>query len=84
MILRVSASADGALTATLDMPDQQSGELYLDAIALDGKAVSFSTGRLRATYSGEMSADGSIVTGSWTTGERDFPLNFKRQPSSDR
>jgi hypothetical protein len=84
MIVRVSASADGALTATLDMPDQKSGELYLDSISLDGATVSFTFNQLRASYSGEMSADGSTVIGSWVTGERDFPLNLKRQPTGER
>jgi hypothetical protein len=84
MILRVSSSADGALTATLEMPDQKSGELYLDAISLDGKSVSFSMNQLRASFNGEMSADGSAATGSWIQGERDFPLSFKRQSSSER
>lgn len=84
IILRATASPDGALTATLDMPDQKSGELYVDAISLDGKTVGFSMSQLRASYSGEMSADGSTVTGSWVTGERDFSLSLKRQPSSER
>jgi hypothetical protein len=84
MIVRVSASPDGVVTATLDMPDQKSGEMFLDSISLDGTSVSFTFNQLRASYGGEMSADGSSVTGSWITGERDFPLNLKRQPAKER
>ncbi len=84
MIVRVSASPDGALTATLDMPDQKSGELHIDTISQDGKTVSFTFNQLRASYRGEMTEDGSTVIGNWVTGERDFPLNLKRQPSSER
>jgi hypothetical protein len=84
VILRISAAPDGDLTATLDMPDQKAGELYADDISLEGTSVSFSLAHLMASYHGEMSEDGSTVTGTWQQGQRDFPLNFRRQPTGER
>jgi len=76
LVLHVTTK-DGALTATLDSPDQGATGLAIDWITVNGKTVRFEMSSLGARYEGTFSADGSQIDGTFTQGQS-LPLTFKR------
>ena len=73
---------DGALTATLDSPDQGATGLAVDSITVTGKSLRFEMSSLGASYLGTFSADGSQIEGEFSQGVS-LPLTFKRLGKND-
>jgi pimeloyl-ACP methyl ester carboxylesterase len=79
LVLKVGKQPDGTLKALLDSPDQGATDMSLDSIARSGTSVNFQmTSPAAANYEGDLSADGSEISGHWIQGGQRFPLNFKR------
>lgn len=74
---------DGALSATLDSPDQGATGLPIDAISLTGKSLKFGMKSLGASYEGIFSADGSQIEGEFSQGPQHLRLTFKRLVKND-
>lgn len=77
LILHVTKK-DGALSATLDSPDQGATGLAIDSIVVTGKTLRFEMKSLGATYEGVFSADGSQIEGEFSQQGQKFPLAFRR------
>jgi pimeloyl-ACP methyl ester carboxylesterase len=77
LVLHVSTK-DGALSATLDSPDQGATGLAIDSISLTGKSLRFEMKSLGANYEGVFSADGSQIEGQFSQQGARLPLTFKR------
>lgn len=56
-------SSTGALTATIDIPQQGAADLPLDDVSLDGDAVHFAIGSVGATFDGVV--DGETISGDF-------------------
>ena len=69
---------DGALSATLDSPDQGATGLPVDSISVTGKSLRFEMKSLGANYEGVLSADGLQVVGEFSQQAVKLPLTFKR------
>jgi pimeloyl-ACP methyl ester carboxylesterase len=82
LILHVS-SKDGALSATLDSPDQGATGLAIDSITVTGKSLRFEMKSLGASYEGVYSADGSQIEGQFSQQTARLPLTFKRMGKND-
>ena len=82
LVLHVTTK-DGALTATLDSPDQGATGLAIDSITVTGKSLRFEMKSLGATYEGTFSADSSQIEGQFSQGGQSFPLTFKRVGKND-
>lgn len=82
LVLHVSAK-DGALTATLDSPDQGATGLAIDSISVTGKSLRFEMKSLGATYEGVFNADGSQIEGQFSQQGMHLPLTFKRMAKND-
>jgi opacity protein-like surface antigen len=65
LVLHVSKK-DGALSATLDSPDQGATGLAIDSITVTGKSLRFEMKSLGANYEGVFSADGSQIEGQFS------------------
>lgn len=78
LVLKISKSADGKLTATVDSLDQNAKDLVVDTITLQDGALNFEMKALSASYTGTLSKDGSQLTGKFTQGGAVFPLDFTR------
>jgi pimeloyl-ACP methyl ester carboxylesterase len=78
LVLKISKSADGKLTATVDSLDQNAKDLVVDTITLQDGTLNFEMKALGASYVGTLSKDGSQLTGKFTQGGAVFPLEFKR------
>ncbi|HEX5603949.1 MAG TPA: alpha/beta hydrolase [Pyrinomonadaceae bacterium] len=82
LILHVTQK-DGALSATLDSPDQGATGLPIDAISVTGKSLKFEMKSLGASYEGIFSADGSQIEGEFSQGPQRLRLTFKRLVKND-
>jgi pimeloyl-ACP methyl ester carboxylesterase len=74
---------DGALTATLDSPDQGATGLAVDSITVTGKSLRFEMKSLGADYEGVFSSDGSQIEGEFRQQGVKLPLTFKRAGGND-
>jgi CubicO group peptidase (beta-lactamase class C family) len=68
----------GALTATLDSPDQGAGDIPVAAVTATGDALSFSVPGVAGGYQGKWDAAGQRWVGTWTQGGYPLPLNLER------
>jgi pimeloyl-ACP methyl ester carboxylesterase len=82
LVLHIS-SKDGALSATLDSPDQGATGLSIDSISVTGKSLRFEMKSLGASYEGVFSADGSQLEGQFSQQGVRLPLTFKRIAKDD-
>lgn len=74
---------DGALSATVDSPDQGATGLVVDSITVTGKSLRFEMKSLSAEYEGTFSSDGSKIEGEFRQQGVKLPLTFKRAGQSD-
>jgi pimeloyl-ACP methyl ester carboxylesterase len=82
ILLKVTQTPDGKLTATFDSVDQAATDLAIDSItAVDG-VVSFNAGKYGLSYAGKLNADGSEIVGELKQGTGSFPVTFKRTEKS--
>ena len=82
LVLHVSKK-DGALSATLDSPDQGATGLAIDSITVTGTSLRFEMKSLGANYEGVISADGSQIEGQFSQQGARLPLTFKRMANAD-
>lgn len=69
---------DGALSATMDSPDQGARGIPVSKIALADSIVTFEVKTISGSYAGKLSADGSRIEGNWKQGGRGFPLTLNK------
>ena len=77
LVLKISKTADGKLTATVDSLDQSAKDLPVDTITFQDGTLKFEMKRLSASYVGTLSKDGTELTGQFTQGGV-LPLDFTR------
>ncbi|HTF61690.1 MAG TPA: alpha/beta hydrolase [Edaphobacter sp.] len=76
-VLKVSAAADGRLSAQFFSVDQAPEAMSVESLTLSASAVTFTIPSVRGSYEGKLSLDGAAITGVWTQGVP-HPLNFVR------
>ena len=77
LVLKISKTPDGKLTATVDSLDQSAKDLAVDTITFQDGTLKFEMKALGASYVGTLSKDGQELTGQFTQGGV-LPLDFKR------
>lgn len=80
LVLKISNTADGALKATLDSPDQGAAGLDVDTITFKDSYLRIKMKDIQATFDGGLSLDGSEISGQFRQG-LPMPLLFKREGS---
>lgn len=76
--LHLSMNSEGALSGTLDSPDQRVSGLACTDFHLDGTALSFSVPSVHGTWKGAVALDGLSLSGTWEQGNP-IPLTFTRE-----
>ena len=69
---------DGALSATLDSPDQGATDQPIDSFGINQRSVRFELKSSEGVYEGNLAEDGSQIEGEWKQAGQVFPLVFKR------
>ena len=79
--LHIKSDTSGALTCTLDSPDQNAFDLPCADIHLSGQSLTFNLPIVNGTWQGTVSPDGASLTGTWDQGAP-LPLNFTRESAA--
>jgi pimeloyl-ACP methyl ester carboxylesterase len=77
LIFHVRQADGGALSATMDSPDQGAEGLEVNAVTRDKSRLSFEMKNLGATFEGTLNAAGNEAVGTFTQGAGKFPLTLK-------
>jgi non-heme chloroperoxidase len=77
LVVRLTASDDGAWRATLYSIDQSIQPIPIDAVVLEGRSLKFAVNAIRGTYEGITSPDGNSIAGTWIQG-KSLPLELQR------
>lgn len=79
LVIRIETSAAGT-SALMDSPAQQSANIPLRTLTLDGATVTFSIPAMMVTFEGQLS--GETLDGAFIQGGRSVPLTFTRTAST--
>jgi hypothetical protein len=77
LVFKISAGADGKLTATNYSIDQGGQPIPVSAIARDGSTLKMTIAAIGGSYEGKISPDGNTITGTFTQGDS-LPLVLTR------
>ena len=78
VVFNLSAKPDGALTGTLDSPDQGTAGIPISRIAVANEQVTVEVKTIGGRYEGTWNADRSEMSGKWTQGGASLDLVMKR------
>lgn len=79
LVFHIERDSAGALSGTLDSPDQGAYGLALSAVESSGSdSVRFELRMVGGEYTGQLSADGAQIDGSWSQGGGRIPLRLER------
>jgi len=78
IVFHVERSDAGALSGTLDSPDQGAYGLRLSSVEQQSGSVVFAIASLGGRYAGRLSEGGEAIEGEWSQGGGTFPLNLRR------
>jgi hypothetical protein len=76
VVLHITKSAAGILTATMDSPDQGIGGMAVVPITLEGTKLKFTVTDAKGSYEGTIKNAGTIA-GNWSQPKK-IPLEFKK------
>src|SRR5271165_1075729 len=75
--LHLKTGADGALSGSLDSPDQGASDIPCSDFHFDGHSLSFAVPAVNGTWQGIIGNQGEMLSGTWNQGTP-VPLNFSR------
>jgi pimeloyl-ACP methyl ester carboxylesterase len=79
VIIRIQKAADQSYHGTLESLDQGGATVAMDEVSFDGaQVVRFNWKQMGASFSGQVSSDGSEITGAFRQGTASLPLILKR------
>lgn len=74
LVFHVERDSAGALSATMDSPDQGVTDIAVSETVVSGDSVRFAIASIGGTFEGEWSADGTQIDGVWQQGGASLPL----------
>ncbi len=77
ILLHLAKSPQGQPTGTLDSPNQGARGIPVTDIRVEGATLSLRVPTVNGTWTGTISSDGAMLTGTWSQG-RPAPLVFTR------
>ena len=79
VVFHIAAADDGALTATLDSPDQGATGIPVDEVTFEDGRLRMRIAAIAGGYDGALLEDGEHLEGTWTQGGQSLPLNLARR-----
>jgi hypothetical protein len=76
VVFNIKSDDKGALSGTLDSPDQNTYGLPLDTVGKDGSNVTVEIKRIQGSYSGRFADDGKSIVGTWSQLGQSLPLTL--------
>lgn len=78
VLFRIKKNPEGALSATLDSPDQGIKGIPVDEVELSGRNLSLNVKLLQAVFKGRLDQEGVSIDGLWKQSGVSLPLVLKR------
>jgi pimeloyl-ACP methyl ester carboxylesterase len=78
IVFKISKNSDGALTATLDSPDQGVTGIPVEEVIFKDNALRLEVKSVGAVFEGKVSEDFSFIEGEFNQAGQSFPLTVKR------
>jgi pimeloyl-ACP methyl ester carboxylesterase len=82
LVLHLTKSANGSLSATLDSLDQAVYAIAASSISYSGTALKLEVASVGARFEGKVSPDHQTIEGEWVQGNASLPLVFRRQATN--
>jgi hypothetical protein len=83
VVLKVRQTAEGALAATMDSPDQNASDIPVAKIAVEDGKVTLDVAAVRGSYEGILDPAKSEIDGTWKQSGQALPLLFKKDPAKN-
>src|SRR5688572_14245675 len=74
LVFNFTADAKGALTGTMDSPDQGAYGIALDSVTFEKDVLRCEIKRISSVYEGKLDAATRTILGEWRQGGRSFAL----------
>jgi uncharacterized protein len=78
IVFHFTQTKEGALTATLESPDQGAGAMAIDKVEFKDAALHFEITAIAAAYDGVYDKAKDEISGTWKQSGQTIPLNVKR------
>jgi pimeloyl-ACP methyl ester carboxylesterase len=78
LVFHVTERDGGALSATMDSPDQGASDLPVDVVTRDKSTLTFEMKKLGARFQGKMNPAGTEAVGTFSQGGMNFPLTLTK------
>jgi uncharacterized protein len=78
VVCNIRKNSDGTLAGTLDSPDQGRSGIPLDTVTIKDGAFHLQSNRISASYDGQLSRDGSTISGQWKQGSSFLSMDLKK------
>ena len=83
VVLKVRQAAEGALTATMDSPDQNASDIPVAKIAFENGTVTLDVAAVGGSYEGKLDPAKDEIAGTWKQNGQTMPLLFKKDAAKD-
>ena len=83
IVVKISETAPGKFSGTMDSTDQGARNIPLSAIEFSKPSASFDIASIDGRYEGVLKDNGSEIDGTWTQVGKDFPLLLQRADPAD-
>ena len=80
IVVHITAAQDGALSGTIDYPDQETSGSLITAITYKEPTLHFESSSSQSVYDGTMNKENSEITGNWKQAGASLSLTLKRTP----
>ncbi len=78
IVFKITAAADGALTAKMDSPDQGAKDIPMDVVVCRRDSIIISCAAIMGSYQGVLNGDATSIQGTWKQAGMTLPLNLKK------
>lgn len=78
VVIHIVSGKEGALTATMDSPDQGATGIEVTNVTYAGRDLHFEVPRIGGRFDGKADEELSKIAGDWKQGTASLPLTLKR------
>jgi hypothetical protein len=78
VVVHITAAQDGALSGTIDYPDESASGALMTAITYRDPALHFESSSGQVSYDGTMNKENSEIVGTWKQGGAPLSLALKK------
>jgi hypothetical protein len=79
VVLHVTRTAEGVLSATMDSPDQNASGIPVAKITVEGQKVSLDVAAVGGSFAGTLDPEKKEISGTWRQSGEELPLVLKKE-----